>query len=916
MLKIDTIDIAEELTRMGIDYENKGANTILIRCQNPKHADNNPSCVIYKDTKRFHCKSCNASGNIVKLIWLHYKRTKTELAIEQDIAKRYGLKYFGNEITLDRVHGLHLKLLENSQALDFLIHKKRLTMHTIEAYLLGFENRRVTIPIPDEANGYAAIIGYLPNARTGEQKFLKVAGRKSDILYPFEQLEYPQIVLFGGEVKALRALPDLNAVGIGAVSLIGGERGLSANCKGMILKGDRDAIAVCMDIDGAGRNAAETICKQLRPCKGLRLFNIRLSLDANEFPKGDINDIAGDVSSIFKDAIANDNEYTLQSKEQLSDKKVHTTTLERALTGEYHNDVVQIVASFDSMADKKLAYAGKAVVSCPPTNMCVGCPNITNPENRCEIDLPTHGSEAITMLAGGKGDTREVTDRLFRSCKNYTVELKDTIAAYKCTIASGEVKCPAFVIGNMPEGEELEIKAQVVKDREGAEVVVLAFDSKPFENAIDTTEFHRLHVDKPTVEGILDKLNSFARHNAAVTTVENRRDYLIWVHLWLHSVKSFKDINGNEQIGAMSLLVVGDTGTGKSLIAKNIFEHYKLSKSAMLQGPNSTFAGIVGSTIQTRDGWKTKRGAMGRFNGKELLIEEIGQLSGHFDKLANVMSEGRVTSTKSEAMSHEAIVRIMMIGNPKYREGGGSWYIKNYHRPSDVMIEILGTPEILRRITFCYAFQSGGDTDQVSKPELLYPQELLINSQRAARQRVVNLQISQDALDSCCDKLDKAFACDLPILGGDITPIKLQQVACAIASATCTNIVSDVHLQVACELFFDAYRGSLKLDERASEHKKDYTKAFLYHLSSAPKPRELAGVLESCGGMITKDIIITFFAATPWVGNTFISGMLSCRGLVPFLKRHNCFTISEKLMEFLKTHKDKIPEVGTTHAEM
>lgn len=62
------IDIRTILTRLGIDYKDKGEQ-LIAQCPNPAHNDNNPSWNINTNPPfKHHCFSCGYSGNLITLL--------------------------------------------------------------------------------------------------------------------------------------------------------------------------------------------------------------------------------------------------------------------------------------------------------------------------------------------------------------------------------------------------------------------------------------------------------------------------------------------------------------------------------------------------------------------------------------------------------------------------------------------------------------------------------------------------------------------------------------------------------------------------------------------------------------------------------------------------------------------------------
>lgn len=61
----DPLTIVESL---GLVRGKQHGDSIVIKCPNPEHTDNNPSCRVSRQGKVFHCFSCHAKGDIIELV--------------------------------------------------------------------------------------------------------------------------------------------------------------------------------------------------------------------------------------------------------------------------------------------------------------------------------------------------------------------------------------------------------------------------------------------------------------------------------------------------------------------------------------------------------------------------------------------------------------------------------------------------------------------------------------------------------------------------------------------------------------------------------------------------------------------------------------------------------------------------------
>src|SRR6185437_2623893 len=260
---------------------------VKVRC--PFHEDATPSCSLNLKTLQFYCHAsqCNKGGDFISFLAAVWKTSRAAIFI--DLQKRYDLEQV-KTINIDVIEREHQAIWEQKHLLSEL-YARGVTDVTIRKRRLGCHENRVTIPIANDSGAYVNIRYYLPGA-PGPTKFKNAAGRGTPVrLYPIDQMEYYDILLCGGEVKALVAAQELNKHKIGCVSATSGEgkwhTGLTSRFAGK-------RAWICMDVDEAGIKASIKLAVVLRPVvKWLGILH--LPLDRDTYPKGDINDFVAKV---------------------------------------------------------------------------------------------------------------------------------------------------------------------------------------------------------------------------------------------------------------------------------------------------------------------------------------------------------------------------------------------------------------------------------------------------------------------------------------------------------------------------------------------------------------------------------------------------------------------------------------------
>ena len=279
---LERINALAELERANWQYEPKGNNEVLIRCPFPGHSDANPSASlnINKNLWKCYTAGCQGKGDILYLLTLIQKvDRKTILA---DLSTRYDLEVV-KVINPEIIEKFHQAIWKAGPLLQELA-KRAIGKDLIRKARLGYNQGRITIPIFNEMGQVVNLRRYLPGA--SRSKYTHTRGYKTTTLYLPDQLKYDTIWICGGELKALAISPLLNKMDIGATAVTGGEGTWN---KELTKKIKNKIVYIAMDIDKPGVKAAKQVASQIRGSVKNVLI-IKLPLEVDKFPKGDIND--------------------------------------------------------------------------------------------------------------------------------------------------------------------------------------------------------------------------------------------------------------------------------------------------------------------------------------------------------------------------------------------------------------------------------------------------------------------------------------------------------------------------------------------------------------------------------------------------------------------------------------------------
>jgi hypothetical protein len=177
-----------------------------------------------------------------------------------------------------------------------------------------------------------------------------------------------------------------------------------------------------------------------------------------------------------------------------------------------------------------------------------------------------------------------------------------------------------------------------------------------------------------------------------VTRLYGREDMNVFMDLVMHSPLWIK-MTPNDVVmkGWLDCLIVGDTRTGKSQMAKELFKEYGVGELVSCEA--ASFAGVVGGLEKTNEGkWYVKWGAIPMHDKRIVAMDELSGLSlDGISLMSDLRSSGQVTLTKIESQRAHARTRLLWLGNP--REGN----MDNFRFAVDTLKGLIGRDEDIAR---------------------------------------------------------------------------------------------------------------------------------------------------------------------------------------------------------------------------
>ena len=814
------VAVLAELELNGIAYDWAGEDEVRVRC--PFHDDQRPSCGVNTSKRVFRCPVCSASGDVVSLLAGFLKTTRQLVLL--DLGKRYNLDGDSKVISADVIEQAHgriwgagplLKALRDRGISDAIIRKRR----------LGERDGRITIPIPNDAGLFVNVRSYSPGA-PASQKMKNARGHGRVMLYPVDQLTYDRIVVCGGEIKALAAADQLNKHGIGAVSATAGEGNWAPHLTARLLG---KHLWVCMDVDQAGRDAAQVVCAQVYRSAAWT-GDVLLPLDLDKYPTGDVNDfIAQEGGDLYALLEATPEWKPRQLGIELTDDEPERLVLHAACEAKWTGKRVEVEAAVSMLDSSPYVVPSKAHVACDRSQPeCAVCQVFRSQDE--EFTIPAESPAILDMVASPRSAQRDAVmtgvgiplsckSAVLRAVDYYNVEdvrVAPRLDVTNTTAARSVV--PALCVGyGLELNECYDMVGRMYPHPKTQQATLLISHCEPREDALssyvvrDVDRLGAFQPDEWTVDGLRRRLNALYEDiEANITHTYERRDMHLLVDLAYHSPLLIT-LDGKARKGWAEVLIVGDSSNAKSQCVLSMQSHYGLGEK--VECKNASVAGLLGGCVQSGNRWFISWGVMPTQDKRLVILEELKGASVEIiSKLTDMRSSGVAEIPKIEKRKTHARTRIIAMSNPR-----SDRQVAAYNFGIETIAELIGNPEDVRRFDACMILSNADITPQrMSELQSLRPDVPHTHDRDLCRSLVLwcwtrapgQVTFDDAAIDSLGERsreMCSRFTDAMPIVDRGSFRHKLARLSAALAGRTFSTGMTSDHLLIrGCHVEFVA----------------------------------------------------------------------------------------------------------------
>lgn len=638
----------------------------------PFHPDRVPSFTINTNTHQWYCHGCGEGGGYVSFLQKYLDINKQTA---MDIVNKWqetGTFPFPDKQIVEEAH----RCLRSNQYAYQLIISWGITDKLIDKLNIGYSNaeKRFYFPVYSSTGYLYNIRKYMPAEMRPEgkssPKVIGIAGCNEPRFWPIQNLEGNTIFIVEGEKDALCAISQ----GLNAVTGTGGSNIPVIDYS--IFRGKK--VYIMTDSDEAGDKTAQKyidiISAQTNEIKRIRL------------PVKDFTDY------YLKYHDANVLQYTTSVDYNLSKDNVE---LKRQTLCENES-----VDNMDArvLLDNMIVVGNDPKIYAIPSVVCIKC----NCNGDCKRPCKLFGGKTTIEHAFDDRDLIHMIDSTDKrmidlackvvNCKRVSITPTKYVNAQRIVFQE-----KASLLGGlgstsfeprygfyMYDKERLVPTAKYIFDATKVtdprtqkvyySIKNAKVDFNEFKEPINVQFFKSIY--NKHHDSVMDFLNAHYQLWLADCRVYDRLDLFSALLLTICSVTEIPYKTGTIK-GVLDTIAVGDTRTGKSLMAQNMLT--KLNMGGYINGENARLTGVLGGVVRLGDSWIITWGAI-PLNDKGFCVidEATGLTVDDITQMSSVRSSCVATINKVVRGEARARTRLFWIANPRSGKNINEYFYKGF----------------------------------------------------------------------------------------------------------------------------------------------------------------------------------------------------------------------------------------------
>lgn len=673
------------------------------------HEDKTPSLSINLDNGLWYCQSCRIGGDCFSLYMKHhnvgFKKAKADILGKREISI----------LSIAEVEESHKRLISNQYICNILYAKRFWTKETIIQFKLGWENERVTIPIFDTDNNLINIRKY-DILHKSQDKFKGIPGCNEISLFPQSILRKDPIIVFAGEPDTILA----SQCGFPAITFTGGEGSLSNK---LLPAFKNKTVYICYDIDGQGKRGTISLANKL--CSIVKQVKI-IHLPENILvkPNKDFTDLLLtcaekklDFNIIWNELVDGAEVFTLIEQKPEEYKDYLEVDFVKAVDSMYYNKNTKFKALVIGSSMSPYFCPSSILLKCNMSkgDSCKSC-GLFFSGGEFKYLVPQQYAPELINLESDKQKRRLRELVGIQKCNTFELIVNnvETIEAIwmqpqieRESIEQKFISRKGYITTyNLQTNKSYTLYGKTIPDPEDQTATHWFTKAEPMTESLqdfklsdDYKDALKIFQPEDTPDDIELKFLEICEdltYNAPETAIIGREDLMIAFDLAYHSVLKFNFLGNEINKGWVECLILGDTGTGKTITAMKLLKHYKAGEYITLE--KATTAGIIGGISSIGNANIFTWGIFPINDGRLVILDEVNGLDqSAIGDLSAIRSTGIAERTiVGSTRRTSARVRTIWISNPR----SNARNIKYYSSGIEAIKELIGRPEDIQRFDF------------------------------------------------------------------------------------------------------------------------------------------------------------------------------------------------------------------------
>ncbi len=867
----------------GVEFgDSENRNVYCPHCEDPD-TSKTPSCSVSKIGLYF-CNSCPGKGTFLDFYMAVHKIDSDEavLQLTGGEIKPYKPAPVPPEKRLDQsiADRCAAMLMKQDRMRQYLKKDRGLLFKTVNRFIIGMDESRITIPIYNEDGVLINIRRYLPNAPTDTPKMLShPKGDGSPHLYPVEMLSDlspgDELILCEGEWDAML----LNQFGFNGLTKTAGVTTWKDEWTQQLAQ---YSIVIIFDVhDKENQQGVSNLGQRMAWEIAAKFHALGSAVKVVELPLPK-SYIGGDITDYF---IKENNKpidlKTLIDKTSKYDPKCKDAkdAENRIETAKENLPLLTLIEAADAKYNYQnirmrclVAGKGTAPYILPKRVKVTTTEGITTTESILEFKASQgHFLSLLNVTkAAQKGYMRAVMNIskkakvVFKVMESFNVEEVYLIPSVDEDSEHGQYAMrQAYYVGHsIKTNQTYEFEGFTLPDPANQRATHVLTSATLTETNIDTFAltddiFKELkETFQPSKEqDIHDKLEEIAEHHAQhVTRIYGRPDLHSAVDLVFHSPLSFSFNGTRLRKGWLDALILGDTRTGKGFVAEGLLKYYRLGE--ILSAESLSMAGLIGAIQKIGERWALVWGKLPLNDRKLVILDECTALDpSEIGKLSRIRSEGIAEITKVISEKTFARVRQLWLANARPSTRGRAKMLSSYNYGIEAGMDVIGAPEDMARFDFALVVaQNEVDSTLINKAhKLTVPnkytrklcQQLLKWGWSRTHDQIKFTAAAEKTALQAAQVLGEQFSAEIPLIQSEDVRFKLARIAAAAAVRTFSTkdginlVVTKEHIQYAynflCHIYKKPSCGYAQLSQEVRE------KATLRNLDKVREELNCAG---------------------------------------------------------------------------